>query len=307
MKPWCDIPAGRTCEDALACSDHRCKVAPVREDLPPGQMPMIEPSTISTLTDQFEALGVAPGMTLMVHSSLSSLGYVVGGAPAVILALESVLGPEGTLAMPTHTGDLTDPAAWSNPSVPEAWHQVIRDSMPAYRQDLTPSRDMGVIPECFRKQCGALRSYHPSVSWAARGPNAASITEGHSLSFAQGEGSPLARCYDHGAYVLLVGVGYDRNTSFHLAEHRCRFASQKRCTRGAPMPTEDGHTRWIQYDDIYWYDADFEEIGRAFEQTGAVSVGRVGRALCRLFSQRSLVDFAVHWMDENRSLTIKGE
>lgn len=78
----------------------------------------------------------------------------MGGAPAVILALESLVGSEGTLAMPTHTGDLTDPASWFDPSVPEAWYQVIRDSMRAFRRDLTPSRDVGVIPECFRKQYG---------------------------------------------------------------------------------------------------------------------------------------------------------
>ncbi len=263
---------------------------------------MGQPLTISTLMTQLTELGVTAGMTLMVHSSLSSLGYVVGGAPAVILALESVLGPKGTLAMPTHSGDLTDPADWSNPPVPETWHDLIRATMPAFRPDLTPTRGMGVIPETFRKQEGTLRSYHPFVSWAARGLHAALITSDHSLGFGQGEGSPLARLYERDAYVLLLGVGYDRNTSFHLAEYRCRFAPLKRCTRGAPMPTEDGGSRWAAYGDIYWYDADFEEIGRAFEETGSVRIGTLGQATCRLFSQRELVDFAVRWMDEYRWL-----
>jgi aminoglycoside 3-N-acetyltransferase len=174
--------------------------------------------------------------------------------------------------------------------------------MPAFHPDLTPTRGMGIMPESFRKQEGALRSTHPFVSWAARGPHAAFITSGHTLELSQGEGSPLARLYDVGAQVLLIGVGYDRNTSFHLAEYRCKAAPHKRCVRGAPMPAEDGGSRWVTYEDIYWYDADFEAIGRALKATGGVRVARIGRAMCRLLSQQALVDFAVRWMDENRSL-----
>jgi len=258
--------------------------------------------TVSSLSDHFAAIGVEPGMTLIVHSSLSSLGYVVGGAPTVILALESVLGPEGTLAVPTHTADLTDPDKWSDPPVPEAWHQTIRDTMPHFHPDLTPTRGMGIIPESFRKQNGTLRSSHPFVSWAARGLNAVLVTANHSLSMSSGEQSPVARLYDVGACVLLIGVSYDCNTSFHLAEYRNRFAARKRCRRGSPMPAEGGGSQWVTYDDIYWYDVDFLEIGAAFEQSDQVCKHTIGKAECRFFSQRAIVDFAVEWMNENRWL-----
>ncbi|MCD6286998.1 MAG: AAC(3) family N-acetyltransferase [Anaerolineae bacterium] len=263
---------------------------------------MNQPLTVSSLCDQFVAIGVEPGMTLIVHSSLSSFGYVSGGAPAVILALESVLGPEGTLAVPTHTADLTDPAKWSDPPVPQALYQTIRDTMPHFYPDLTPARGMGIIPESFRKQNGTLRSNHPFVSWAARGPNAALVTANHSLSMSSGEHSPVARLYDAGARVLLIGVRYDRNTSFHLAEYRNKFAVRKHCRRGAPMPVEGGGSQWVTYDDIYLYDADFLEIGAAFEQTGQVCKRAIGKAECRFFSQRAIVDFAVEWMNANRWL-----
>jgi aminoglycoside 3-N-acetyltransferase len=260
------------------------------------------PFTMRRFVEQVQALGVEPGMTLVAHSSLSSLGYVVGGAPAVILGLEQALGDAGTLAMPTHSGSLTDPAAWQDPPVPEAWHAVFREAMPAFRPDLTPSEGMGIIPESFRKQEGALRSYHPFVSWTARGPHAESITADHALSMSSGEGSPLARLYDLAAHVLLIGVSWDRNTSFHLAEYRCRFAARKRCTRGGPVLAAAGGSRWVTYEDIYWYDADFPEIGAAFEATGKVRTGLIGQAACRLFPQRDLVDFAVQWMNAHRSL-----
>lgn len=258
--------------------------------------------TQAMLIEQFGSLGVEPGMTLAVHSSLSSLGYVVGGAPAVILALEAVVGDWGTLMMPTHTDYLTDPARWDDPVVPDTSVQNMRDAMPAFRTDLTPSRGMGIVPETFRKQNGTLRSYHPFVSSAARGPNAEFITANHSLSMSQGEGSPLARLYDLGAYVLLIGVSWDRNTCFHLAEYRNRFAPLKHCTRGGPVLTEDGGTRWATYDDIYWYDADFPEIGAKFETTDTVRQGLVGEASCKLFPVLDAVDFAVAWMNTHRSL-----
>ena len=85
-----------------------------------------DPATVESLKADLSALGVVPGMTLLVHSSLSALGWGCGGPVAVILPLESVLGPRGTLVMPTHSGHLSDPADWENPPVPRACWDLIR-------------------------------------------------------------------------------------------------------------------------------------------------------------------------------------
>ena len=151
------------------------------------------PATIESLTRDLAALGVQPGMTLLVHSSLSALGWVSGGALAVVLALREALGPAGTLVMPTHSGDLTDPADWRNPPVPEVWWPIIRETMPPFDPTLTPTRGMGAIPDCFRAGRDVLRSGHPQGSFAAQGRWAVRITAGHELTSDFGDRSPLAR------------------------------------------------------------------------------------------------------------------
>ena len=82
------------------------------------------PVTEARLVDDLACIGVSSGMKLLVHSSLSSMGWVCGGAVTVVHALETVLGEKGTLIMPTHSGDLSNPAEWENPLVDESWWQT---------------------------------------------------------------------------------------------------------------------------------------------------------------------------------------
>jgi len=258
------------------------------------------PATIGSLRADLAALGVLPGMVLLLHSSQSSLEWVCGGPVAVILALEEALGPEGTLVMPTHSGDLSDPANWKNPPVPETWWDTIRQTMPPYDPDLTPTRGMGMIPETFRKQKRVLQSAHPQVSFAAWGAQASRVTEDHSLDFGLGKRSPLARVYDLDGWVLLLGVGHSSNTSLHLAEHKASYPERRIVKNGAPVWV-DRERKWIEIQEIEENTSDFEAIGNSFERaTECVRRGRIAGAEAKLMPQRALVDYAVQWMENNR-------
>lgn len=261
---------------------------------------VLEPATIASLTTDLRALGVHKGMTLMVHSSLSKLGYVVSGAHSVILALEAAIGESGTLVMPTHSTELSDPGHWHSPPVPREWWGTIRQNMPAFDVNLTTTRSMGVIPETFRKQTGTLRSLHPKLSFAARGPQAEFITANHALRPSLGEQSPLARIYDLEGWVLLLGVGHGNNTSLHLAEARAKLPRQQTMCEGSPMLV-NGARQWVEYEDIDWDEGDFERLGEDLaRETQIETVGRVAGAAARLMPQRALVNFGMQWLERNR-------
>jgi aminoglycoside 3-N-acetyltransferase len=234
-----------------------------------------------------------------VHTSLSRLGWAGGGPQAVVEALLAAVESEGTIAMPTHSTHLTDPARWSRPPVPESWWEAIRAEGSPYDPALTPTRSMGAVVECFRHVPGVRRSGHPAFSFGAVGPDAARITDGHDLAFGMGEGSPLARLYEADARVLLLGVGHGNNTSLHLAEYRAAYEGKDWIRQGSPMVV-DGERRWVTYDDLEPDDSDFGRLGAAFAATGAELRGTVGAGTARLMRQRDVVDFAVTWMEANR-------
>ena len=257
------------------------------------------PHTHESIREGLTALGLPAGATVLVHSSLSRLGWVAGGAHAVVLALVDVLGAMGTLVMPTHSTHLSDPAGWAHPPVPETWWPVVREATPAFDPALTPTRGMGAIVECFRHLPGVVRSTHPTLSFAAVGPRATEIVGAHSLNDGLGEASPLARLYDADGWVLLLGVGHQNNTSLHLAEHRADFPGKKRTTQGSPMLV-DGVQEWVQYQEIDPDDSDFPRIGAEFAGTGKEREGPVGGGTARLMRQREAVDFATAWLGKNR-------
>jgi aminoglycoside 3-N-acetyltransferase len=258
-----------------------------------------EPLTLETLVEQFGACGIQEGQTISVHTSLSSLGWVVGGAETVVRALLQLVGPSGTLMMPAQTWKNIDPSRGVHGDIPEEWWPIIREHWPAYDPDVTPSVGMGVVAEVFRTWPGAKRSNHPARSFAAVGANAEFLTEEHDLENVFGEGSPLSKLYDLDGYILLIGVDHSKNTSLHLAECRANYPG-KHDEEESSAILIDGVRQWVTYKTLAVQDEDFATLGRAYEAEHCIRRHVVGEAEVQFIRQRPFVDWAVKWMEQHR-------
>lgn len=137
---------------------------------------------------------LSAGMKIVVHSSLSSLGYVDGGAPTVIKALMDTITYSGLIMMPTFTYG--------------------REPYDPY----STVAQTGKIPESFRLMQGVSRSMHPTHSFCAWGKDAQAILSGHEVVEPFKRGTPLEKFSRQGGYVLLIGVTQTANSLIHVAQ-----------------------------------------------------------------------------------------
>lgn len=252
------------------------------------------PRTRASLAKDLRNAGLQAGDVLVLHSSLKSLGWVSGGPVAVLHAFQDVLTETGTLIVPTHTSNLTDPAGWQSPPVPKAWVSIIQQTVPAFDPARTPSRDMGTIAETLRTWPGVRRSAHPHVSFAAWGQHADEITKDHQLAWSMGADSPLHRAYGLNAKTMLLGT---RNcTSLHLAE---ALSGTVPTTTSAAAVTHDGRRVWVSFPDWQYSTDKFPEILDAFCAQHHVKRQFIGSASTLLLPQPALVDFAVDFLQHN--------
>ena len=258
-------------------------------------------ATGDVLDRDLRALGVATGECLLVHASMSSIGRVSGGAPTVVAALRGVLGAAGTLVVPTGTADNSDTSRAYLARIKGMTASEVaryRAAMPPFDRDRTPSTGTGRIAEEVRMTPGAIRSAHPQTSFAALGPGAHWLMDGHALDCHLGEASPLGRLYEADARILLLGVGYEACTALHLAEYRYRQDPPRRSYRC--VITQDGRAVWWEFEDVVLDDRDLGRLGRDLDRTGSVRRGRVGGAECRLVPLRRAVDFSARWLRGHR-------
>ena len=201
--------------------------------------------------------------------------------------------------MPTQSWKNLDPKTGVHWEEPEEWWQIIRDNWPAYNKDITPSNTMGAVAEMFRKWPGVVRSDHPARSVAAWGKNADFLVKDHDISNIFGKDSPLDKLYKLDGNVLLIGVGYDKNTSIHLADALAEYPN-KRNTLESSAIMVNGKREWVTYETLFVDGEDFEDIGEDFEKKYRVNHKVVGNGQIKFMSQRDIVDFSVNWIEKNR-------
>ena len=231
---------------------------------------MGDPQTQETIGEALRVLGLPRGAIVFVHSSMSSIGYVEGGAEALVDAFLQVLGPAGTLAVPTFTFT----------------HSQSAD--PIFDPASDPS-EMGRLTEETRTRPGARRSCHLLHSVAALGAQAEEIAACHGPS-AWAEDGPFWKLHELDAYILLLGVPYLRCTFFHLLEQLVKVPYRQWREVEAQMREPDGLQRRLPTLTFGpkpgFVGNDFNRLGAMLEERGLVLAGSVGNAEARLFRAR---------------------
>jgi len=256
-----------------------------------------KPLTKKSLVDDLKKLGLQKGDIVIAHASMSKLGWIVGRETTVIDALLEVIGEDGTLIMPSQTGENSDPTYWQNPPVPKDWIEIIKENMPPFDPKRTPTREMGKVVNALLSHPLSQRSNHPQVSFCGIGKEAKYILANHSLNIGLGKNSPLQKLYDKNAKILLLGVGYGNCTSLHLSETKLDNVNIKK--QGARISLNN-ISQWVEFDEVSYDDEDFEILGKDYEKEYSPRKHLIGNYECRLIQMVELCDFALDWFKNNR-------
>lgn len=255
------------------------------------------------LVRDLAALGLPAGASVLINCSLRRLGFLYGGPSALLRAIQRLIGPHGTIVVPTQTANNSTTSRYHLAAVTGmtgAERQRYIDSLPGFDRDASPSFGMGMFAEWVRKHPRAVRSDHPQTSFAALGPSARRMMAGHRLRSHLGDKSPLAALYEAGGFTLLLGVGYDKCTTLHLAEYRLPPGievpiKEYRCFVARGGRRETRVFRAVDLDDRC-----FPDLGKELDSQPFVRSGPVGHAKARLIPIRAAVDYAIGWITERR-------
>jgi len=218
--------------------------------------------TRENLITQLESMNIDRNGTIIVHSSMKSIGEVEGGADTVLDAL-SIFMKDGLLVFPTHT-----------------WADVNKDQ-PKFYVETSPSH-IGILTEKFRKRPNVIRSLHPTHSVAALGKDAKVFTEGNEkFDTPCARGSSWGKLLDRQAKILLVGVDVKRNTFIHGIEEwmdipgRLTESHEQLTTvlaDGTEISVPSRRHHGLNWSEHYW------KVEKILAEKGAIEYGKLGDA-----------------------------
>lgn len=229
--------------------------------------------TRDRLIDDFRALGLSRGDRVALHSSLKSIGFVLGGAETVIGALMEVVGPVGIILMPV----------FSRPA-------------PRFVMTETPSRT-GLVTETFRRMPGVVRSPHPTHSVAVWGAEAEEVAAGHEQATGLGVDSPFHRLAKRGSLVVLVGCDSRSSSIIHVAEAIAQVPYLKVTYPGYDIPMTvvypDGRERMVEPRENPGDSSAFLVVEEELHRRGLIREGQVGQAGALAMKGMDLIETAL--------------
>lgn len=246
--------------------------------------------TKQDLMNHMAEMGIDPKGTLLVHSSMKSIGQVEGGADTVLDAMMEYM-KDGLLILPTHTWDR------------------MGGEHPVFDADITDSC-VGLLTNRFRKREGVVRSLHPTHSVAAYGKDAEEYIAGEEKT-----GSPCpregcwGRLYDRKAQILMLGVTLSKYTYLHSVEEWAdvpgRLTKQE-----IPLFVLDfeGNEYAVPQHRHAGANSDwFPKMDEEYLTRGAMKMGRFGDAVCRLCDAVKTADIALEWLKKDIDLFGNGD
>lgn len=234
----------------------------------------MNPVTKEQIVFALQLGGIEKGDVVLMHSALSSIGYVEGGAETVVDAVLEAVGPEGTYAVSTMNG--------SHPFDPEN----------------APST-VGIISEKHRLRPNSIRSLRPVHSINAIGARAEELTKDHDKCATNcGEGSPYLKLRDMGGKIILLGVDMNRNTTLHAIEDLMDSVYLIEREVPAPMYMENYENKTMVMRKFCPGHRDFLRFTPELRRAGALVETRVGDAVAKIIDVKKMFELGQKMLKE---------
>ena len=232
--------------------------------------------TQKDIVDDLKKLGLERGIAVEIHSSLSSIGFVEGGASTVISALMDVVGEDGAIVMSAY---LVTPLI---PLTEEEKRKGITAKVRKLDENSNCKTGMGVIVDTF---CKLPNTY------LGKGINRV-CAWGHKAKL-HSQGYEYLLSID--GWVLLIGVDIHRCSCMHTAEDKVEMPKEIDEHFQLPEEIQRQYPRsdwYIEYQDPHKplpEDA-WGKIQIEAERRGLIRRGYIGQAECMLFKAQPVVD-----------------
>ncbi len=242
--------------------------------------------TFDNLVEEFRAIGINAGDTLLVHSSYKSFGGVENGPQTVIDALLDVLSDDGTLIMPAFNFDFCKGEPWD-----------VRH---------TPSH-MGIITELVRQDPRSLRVFHPIYSFSIIGKRAEYLTkERYKSSYELN--SVFGKLCQLDGKIMVIGLSYnDSMTFFHHVEELEGVDYRYLKTFTGMVTDENGHSyedsfQMLVRDTDQGVETMVDPMGNLAEEKGVIKSRTIGEATVKLMKANDIYEFTAREMRVNPRL-----
>jgi aminoglycoside 3-N-acetyltransferase len=246
--------------------------------------------TSGQLQKAFMGLGITKGDHVALGMSFKSIGWVDGGPESFVESLLDVVGPGGTIMIPTFTPYY--------PLFMVKYHKVpfLRNMVTVFRKEETPSY-AGIIPEYIRNDPRAIRSNHPTNSYAAIGHEAAYLLGDHdynSLAY-----SPYSRLADINGKLLTIGLGYRFVGIRHEAQYKAGLLNHVPLNVGALFYDESGRTSIFIRKDPGGCGKRLSEMISDLREAGIVTEGTIGKAQAVVIPVKESLDIMTNLLERN--------